>query len=118
MDDIAGTKVATAHPRVTASFFAEREIDLTIIPLRGSVEVAPKLGVADSIFHLVSSGSALLINGLRELETILPSQAVLVALPISMSTRQSACEQVATVLKAVVAGRRKGYLLPHSPAAG
>jgi ATP phosphoribosyltransferase len=115
IDDLAGTKVATAHPRVTASFFAEREIDLTIIPLRGSVEVAPKLGVADAIVDLVSSGSTLLINGLRELETILPSQAALVASPLSMSTRQSACGQVATVLKAVVAGRRKRYLLLNSP---
>src|SRR5690606_2304558 len=70
IEDFAGKRIATAHPGVTSRFFADAGIDVTVVPLRGSVEVATKLGVADGIVDLVSTGSTLRVNGLREIGTL------------------------------------------------
>ena len=116
LEDLAGLRVATAHPHATSRFFEERGIPVTVVPLRGSVEVATKLGVADAIVDLVSTGSTLMVNGLREIGLVLPSQAVLVARPTRGSgTTDAASSRVATAIKAVVAGRRKRYLLLNAP---
>lgn len=115
LEDLAGMRVATAHPEVTGRFFGERGIDVSVVPLRGSVEVAPKLGIAEAIVDLASSGSTLLLNGLRPIHTLLESQAVLVADPDSLDGRSTEVRQVATMLGAVVAGRRKRYLLLNAP---
>jgi ATP phosphoribosyltransferase len=112
VEDLGGLRVATAHPRTTGRFFGERDIDVTVVPLRGSIEVATKLGVADAIVDLVSTGSTLMVNGLREVGLVLPSQAVLVASP---TTGNGAASRVATALRAVVAGRGKRYLLLNAP---
>ena len=114
-EDFTGFRVATSHPNVTQRFFAERDIDVTIVPLRGSVEVAPKLDVADAVVDLVSTGSTLLVNGLNQVGTILESQAVLVAGPDALNLRSAEVDQVATALSAVVAGRGKRYLLLNAP---
>jgi ATP phosphoribosyltransferase len=112
VEDLAGTRVATAHPRATGRLLAERGVEATIVPLRGSVEAAPKLGLADAIVDLVSSGSTLLVNGLRPLATLLESEAVLVGAP---GLGNSAVDQVRTMLRAVVAGRRRRYLMMNAP---
>lgn len=110
-DDFDGRRIATAHPNMTSRYFADRDVAVTVVPLRGSVEVATKLGVADGIVDLVSTGSTLQVNGLREIGTLLESQAVLV----SNGRGNGAVERVATALGAVVAARRKRYLLLNAP---
>ncbi|MFO7548579.1 MAG: ATP phosphoribosyltransferase [Acidimicrobiia bacterium] len=112
VEDFDGLRVATSHPRATRRFFDDRGVDVTVVPLRGSVEVAAKLGVADGIVDLVSTGSTLLVNGLREVDVILPSQAVLV----SAGRGNGPVQRVATALRAVVAGRAKRYVLLNAPA--
>jgi len=116
LEDLAGLRIASAHPAVTRRIFADRSIPVTVVPLRGSVEVAPKLGVADGIVDLVSTGSTMMVNGLRPLDTLLSSQAVLVAGPTSGSVRSSEIEGMVTALAAVTNGRRKRYLLLNAPA--
>jgi ATP phosphoribosyltransferase len=113
ISELSGLRVGTAHPRTTDRYFAEQGITITTVPLRGSVEVAPKLDVADAIVDLVSSGSTMLINGLRPIATLLESEAVLVADPAG--TAVEVVHQVATMLQAVVAGRRKRYVLMNAP---
>ena len=115
IDEFGGLSVATAHPNATGRFFADRNIDVDIIELRGSVEVATKIGVADAIVDLISTGSTMRVNGLRPVGTLIESQAVL----ISRSENQTAPEvqQVATAIRAVVAGRNKRYLLLNAPRA-
>ena len=115
IEDFAGFRVATSHPNITGRFFAERGINVTVVPLKGSVEVAPKLDVADAVVDLVSTGSTLLVNGLIQVGTILESQAVLVANPEAITLRSAEVDQVATALSAVVAGRDKRYLLLNAP---
>ena len=110
LDDFAELRVATSHPRTVASFFAGKGIPVTTIPLRGSVEVAPKLDVADAIVDLVSSGSTLMVNGLRPVATILESQAALISSDDGRRT------PLATMVRAVVTARRKRYVLMNAPA--
>jgi len=113
LEDFDGLRVATAHPGLTARLLAERDIAATIVALRGSVEVAPRLDVADAIVDLVSSGSTMRVNGLRPIATLLESQAVLVAQPRPEAT----VARLSTTLRAVVAGRSRRYLMMNAPGA-
>ena len=76
-----GTRVATVFPRVTADFFAARGQTVEIVPVSGAAEIAPHIGIADVIVDLVSTGSTLRVNGLREIATVLESSARLIAAP-------------------------------------
>ena len=114
--DLAGHRIATSHKQVTSRFFEKEGIAVDVVRLEGSVEVAPKLGVAEAIVDLVSSGSTLLVNGLRTVGTILESEAVLFTSPATWDAHQEACDQLATALTAVVGARRQRYLLLNAPA--
>ena len=114
LGELERMRVATAHPRVTGEFFAKQGIEVILIPLRGSVEVAPKLDVADAIVDLVSSGSTMMVNGLRPIATLLESQAVLVA-GRSVDGLAEGQQQVVTMLQAAVAARRKRYVVMNAP---
>lgn len=111
LEDLDGLRVATAHPGLTGRLLAERSIDATVVTLRGSVEVAPRLDVADAIVDLVSSGSTMRVNGLRPIAVLLESQAVLVSPPSPVE----GVARLATMLKAVVAGRSRRYLMMNAP---
>ena len=115
-EDFAGLRIATSHPSLTTRFFADRGVEVTVVKMHGSVEVAPKLDVADAVVDLVSTGSTLLVNGLRPLMTIMTSEAVLVANPTASVNRAPEVERVTTALNSVVAGRSKRYLLLNAPA--
>jgi ATP phosphoribosyltransferase len=113
IDDFAGLRVATSHPTTVERFFSGKGIDVTPVPLAGSVEVAPKLDIADAVVDLVSTGSTMLVNGLRPVDTLLESQAVLVeatGLP-----RSETAGTVVTMLRAAMAARRKRYLVMNAP---
>ncbi len=114
--ELTGRKVATAHRNITSRFFEGEGIEAGIIPLKGSVEVAPRLGVADAIIDLVSSGSTLRANGLRTIGTLLDSEAVLFTSPAALGENRAACHQLALALTAVVSARQKRYLLLNAPA--
>ena len=114
IEDLDGLRVATAHPAVTERFFGDKGLDVTTIALRGSVEVAPRIDVADAIVDLVSSGSTMMVNGLRPVATLLESQAVLAARPMTEVDTER-IESVAMMVRAVVAARRKRYVLMNAP---
>ena len=79
LGELAGLRVATVYPRLTARLLAERGVSVELVDVTGSVEVAPRLGLADAIVDLVSSGNTLRTNGLRSLGPLFASEAVLVA---------------------------------------
>ncbi len=114
LGELEGMRVATAHPRIAGEFFSKQGVEVTLIPLRGSVEVAPKLDVADAIVDLVSSGSTMMVNGLRPIASLLESQAVLVARR-SVDGLSEGQQQVVTMLQAAVAARRKRYVVMNAP---
>jgi ATP phosphoribosyltransferase len=115
VEDLAGLRVATAHPETTRRFFAERGISLDVIPISGAVEVAPRLGLAEGIVDLVSTGSTLAMNGLRQIGDVLASEAVLVANPDAQQARGPELASIDTMLAAVIAARGKKYLMMNAP---
>jgi len=110
---LAGKRVATSHPRTVNRYFDSLGIEVETVAMRGSVEVATKLDVADGIADLVSTGSTMLINGLRPLERVLDSEAVLVT-PAERPMDATA-KTLITMVGAVVAARSKRYVLMNAP---
>jgi ATP phosphoribosyltransferase len=117
IDDLAGLRVATAHPNTARRFFEARRVPVEIIPISGAVEVAPRLGLAEAIVDLVSTGSTLVMNGLRQIGDVLESEAVLVANPAARRERAGELAAIDTMLSAVIAARGRKYLMMNAPAA-
>ena len=115
LEDLRGLRIATSHPNSTRRAFADRGIPVEIITISGAVEVAPKLGLADAIVDLVSTGSTLVMNGLRSVGELLSSQAVVVGPERPDAGRRELAEELLTMLGAVVAGRRVKYLMMNAP---
>ena len=116
LDDLAGLRVATAHPNTARRFFEQRGIAVDIIPISGAVEVAPRLGLAEAIVDLVSTGSTLVMNGLRPIGDVLASEAVLIANPTADRERADELAAIDTMLSAVIAARGRKYLMMNAPA--
>jgi ATP phosphoribosyltransferase len=115
--DLAGLRVATSHPNTSRRFFEEQRIDVEIIPISGAVEVAPRLGLAEGIVDLVSTGSTLVMNGLRQIGDVMSSEAVLIANPTAHRKRAGELAAIDTMLSAVIAARDRKYLMMNAPAA-
>jgi ATP phosphoribosyltransferase len=109
IDGFEGLRVATSHPATVDRFFRDKGIDITTVPVKGSVEVAPKLDIADAIVDLVSSGSTMMVNGLRPIATVLESQAALIA------RDDVADSPLTTMVRAVVAAKRRRYVMMNVP---
>jgi ATP phosphoribosyltransferase len=105
-DDLAACSVATVYPRLARELLP---VDVTLVDVTGSVEIAPRLGLADAIVDLVSSGNTLRTNGLRSLGVLLESEAVLVA------RDEQRAAPFAAMLRAVVEARRHRYLMLNAP---
>lgn len=113
---LAGLRVATSHPSITRRFFADQGIPVEVVALSGAVEVAPRLGLADAIVDLVSTGSTLAMNGLRAIGDILASEAILVAGPHAVDDRRRDLDGIVTMLGSVIAARDRKYLMMNAPA--
>ena len=111
--DLAGRRVATSHPVLLRRWLDEAGLDATVVTLSGSVELAPALGAADAVCDLVSTGETLRQNGLVPVETILRSQAVLVAR--ADHTGDDRIAALRTVIESVLAARPKRYLMLNAP---
>ena len=107
---LAGTHVATAYPRLARELLDQRGIPAELVDVTGSVEVAPRLGLADAIVDLVSSGSTLRTNGLRSLGSLFESEAVLIA-----RDQGDHPSRLAAILRSVVEARRNRYLMLNAP---
>jgi ATP phosphoribosyltransferase len=114
--DLAGLRVATAHPNTTRRFFETAGIAVDVISISGAVEVAPRLGLAEAIVDLVSTGSTLVMNGLRPIADVLASEAIVVANPTALVQRATQINAVDTMLTAVIAARGRKYLMMNAPA--
>lgn len=112
--DFEGLRVATSHPNTAAGFFGDKGVTVRTIPLRGSVEVAPRLDIADAVVDLISSGSTMRLNGLRPVIDLLASQAALVRQRGAAEIAE--VDQSVTMITSVVAARHKKYVLMNAPA--
>ncbi len=110
-----GKRIATSFPKILRTFLAENQIDAEIHFLNGSVEIAPAIGLADCIFDIVSSGSTLISNGLREVEVVMQSEAVLVAAPGLSDEKRAILDNFLFRIKSVLAARDNKYILLNAP---
>jgi ATP phosphoribosyltransferase len=117
-DITASSRVATSFPRVTRRFFADAGCDVEVVPVSGSVEIAPHLGIADVVVDLTETGSTLRVNGLRELSTILESSARLIAARRNLggaTAKLRALDELVAALASVLGARGKRYLMANVP---
>ena len=117
LEDLGGLRIATSFPVTTRVKLAELGIEVTLVEVSGSVEVAPRLGLADAIVDLVSTGSTLAANGLRTVGALLDSQAVLIGARTPRDGREELLARLELMLRGVVAARRRRYLMMNAPAA-
>ena len=110
-----GKKIATSYPKTLQAFFNEKNIDAKIHLITGSVEIAPNIGLADGIFDIVSTGSTLFKNGLKEVETVLNSEAVLTSTPNLPSEKQAILDKLLFRISAVLEARNNKYILMNVP---
>lgn len=110
-----GKSIATSYPNLLSQFLKSHDLTADIHEISGSVEIAPSIGLADAICDLVSSGSTLLSNGLKEVETILESEAVLIVNNKLQADKQSILDQLLFRMESVQQGKNNKYILLNAP---
>ncbi|GAB3832810.1 ATP phosphoribosyltransferase [Hymenobacter jeollabukensis] len=115
--DLQGKNIATSYPEILGTYLAGQGVQAQLHTISGSVEIAPSIGLADAICDIVSSGSTLLGNGLREVETVFRSEAVLIASPQLTEEKHRLLEQLRFRMQAVRRARRNKYILLNAPVA-
>jgi ATP phosphoribosyltransferase len=108
-------KVATSYPKILRKYFSENNITVEIEEIGGSVEIAPGIGLADGIFDIVSTGSTLLMNGLKEVEVVKTSKAVLISHKNLNVDKQAILDKLLFRIKAVQASSENKYILLNAP---
>jgi ATP phosphoribosyltransferase len=114
-------RIATAFPAIAGQFFSDCAMKVALVPVSGAAEIAPHLGIADLIVDIVSTGSTLKTNGLREVTTLMESTARLFSSPTirtsGNSAKQTALEELVMALDSVIHARGKRYLMANVPRA-
>ncbi|HSI69050.1 MAG TPA: ATP phosphoribosyltransferase [Gillisia sp.] len=115
LQDLDGKKIATSYPNTVKAFLKENGIEAELHIINGSVEIAPNIGLADAICDIVSSGSTLFKNNLKEVEVMLKSEAILAISPKISEERQVILEKLQFRLKSVLNARTSKYILLNAP---
>ncbi|MBC7508862.1 MAG: ATP phosphoribosyltransferase [Ferruginibacter sp.] len=115
MSDLNGLKIATTYSTILQNYLTKNNIDAEIHEISGSVEIAPGIGLADAICDLVSSGSTLFTNGLKEVEVILQSEAVLTANKKLSAENKAILDKLLLRINAVKTAKNNKYILLNAP---
>ncbi len=115
LEDLSNKKIATTYPNILSKFLAENSVKSEIHTISGSVEIAPSIGLADAICDLVSSGSTLFTNGLKEVETVLNSEAVLISRNNLDASLQAILNKLLFRINAVNSAKQNKYILLNAP---
>lgn len=110
-----GKKIATSYPGILQDFLDRQQVQAEIHVITGSVEIAPGIGLADAIFDIVSSGSTLVSNNLKEVETVMQSEAVLIGTPNLSAEKRAILDELIFRIEAVKAAEDKKYVLMNVP---
>lgn len=110
-----GKRIATSYPKILIDFFNRNNIQVYIEEISGSVEIATSIGLADAVFDIVSTGSTLLMNGLKEVETVTKSEAVLIANPNLTPENQIILNKLLFRIQSVQEGKQNKYILLNAP---
>lgn len=112
---LAGKNIATSYPTIVNQFLKKHNIEAGIHEISGSVEIAPGIGLADAICDIVSTGSTLLSNGLKEVEVVIQSEAVLIATPNLELAKKNILDQLMFRIQAVQSAKNNKYILLNCP---
>jgi ATP phosphoribosyltransferase len=112
---LAGKKIATSYPVLVQKYLDDNKVQAEIHEISGSVEIAPGIGLADVVCDLVSSGSTLFMNGLKEADTILKSQAVLIKHKIFSAEQQQILDRLLFRIESVKKAKKNKYVLLNAP---
>jgi ATP phosphoribosyltransferase len=115
VEDFQGKRIATSYPGLVNDFLKRNAIDAEVHEISGSVEIAPGIGLADAVCDIVSSGSTLFTNGLKEVETVLHSEAVLVANKELSPEKRDLLDKVLFRIRSVKNGKKHKYILLNAP---
>ncbi|MBP5377625.1 MAG: ATP phosphoribosyltransferase [Bacteroidaceae bacterium] len=110
-----GKKIATSYPGILRKFMQEKGIDINIHVIQGSVEIAPGIGLADGIFDIVSSGSTLVSNNLKEVEVVMQSEALLIGNQDLSDEKKAILEQLLFRIESVLIADGKKYVRMNAP---
>lgn len=112
---LQGKNIATSYPVIVQQFLDKHDIQAGIHEISGSVEIAPGIGLADAICDIVSTGSTLLSNGLKEVETVIQSEAVLIATPNLPEAKKQILDKLIFRINAVQSAKNNKYILLNCP---
>ena len=116
LESLNNTRIATSYVNILTNFLKSKDIDAEPVYFSGAVEIAPKLGKADYICDLVSTGSTLAANGLLEVETLLESEAVVIQTEAALSNeKQALVDRMLQRLDGVLQVRESKYIMLHAP---
>ena len=115
IQDLEGKRIATSYPNTVQSYLDEKGVKANLHIINGSVEIAPNIGLADAICDIVSSGSTLFKNNLKEVEMILKSEAVLAVSPMLTEEKQAILDTILFRIRSVLKGRQSRYILLNAP---
>ena len=115
---LSGTRIATSYPAIVKDYLARNNMQATVVEFSGAVEIAPSLGRADVICDLVSTGTTMAANNIREGETILESEAVIIQTPIAIpAAKQEWIDRIMQRVEGVMQVRESKYIMMHAPKA-
>lgn len=115
IESLSGKKIATSYPNTVKGFLAEKGIDAELHIINGSVEIAPNIGLSDAVCDIVSSGSTLFKNNLKEVEVLFKSEAVLAASYNLDAEKSDILEKLQFRIQSVLKGRQSKYILMNVP---
>lgn len=115
IEDLNGLRIATSYPNTVTNYFNSKKVQIEIHQISGSVEIAPNIGLSDAIVDIVSSGSTLFKNNLKEVEVILKSEAVLAVSPLISSDAKSLLEKLQFRIQSVLRAKKSKYILMNVP---
>jgi len=115
IENLEGKRIATSYPNTVKQFLSKNNIKADLHIINGSVEIAPNIGLADAIVDIVSSGSTLFKNNLKEEEVILKSEAVLAVSPLISSKNKEILSKIQFRIQSVLKGRASKYVLLNAP---
>jgi len=113
--DLDGLRIATSYPNTVLDFFNSKNVSVDLHQISGSVEIAPNIGLADAIVDIVSSGSTLFKNNLKEVEVIFKSEAVLAVSPKISSVNKVILDKLQFRIQSVLRARKSKYILMNVP---
>lgn len=115
INDLDGLRIATSYPKTVTDYFNSKNVAIDIHQISGSVEIAPNIGLSDAIVDIVSSGSTLFKNNLKEVEVILKSEAVLAVSPLISDDANQTLQQLLFRIQSVLRARKSKYILMNVP---